>query len=122
MRLRYSQTALLAVLIAAFGAIPFALSAAPWGLLALVPLVVAAYLLIRVGATITTEDVVIHGAFYTRRVPRPDIIGMDVPDGRHVFLARTDGMSIMLPTARPRDLPRLRELLFGVPRPQPTEQ
>ena len=41
--------------------------------------------------------------------------GMDVPDGRHVYLARDTGSAIMLPTARPRDLPRLRELLFDIP-------
>ncbi|GAB3298334.1 hypothetical protein GCM10027298_10190 [Epidermidibacterium keratini] len=94
-------------------AIPFAYGVGWWGLLVFIPIALAFYLLRRVGADITADEVVIRGPFYTRRVPRTEIAGLAVEGDRHVALLRTDGSTIALPTARPRDLSRLREILFA---------
>lgn len=94
-------------------AIPFAYGVGWWGLLVFLPIALGFYLLRRVGADITPDEVVIRGPFYSRRVPRTDIAGLAVEGERHVALLRTDGSTIALPTARPRDLSRLRSILFA---------
>ena len=112
-RLRYAPTALLPLVVAAVCALPFAIALGPWGILLAVPFVLAALALRRVGADLTADRIVVRSALSSTTVRRADLAGLSVPDGRHVHLVRTDGSTVRLPTARPGDLPRLRELLFA---------
>lgn len=116
-RLRYSRTAYVPLIIAASCALPFAIGLRSWGLLVLVPFVLVGIALARCGADITAEEVILRGAVSSTRVARSDLEGFVVPDERHVHLLRLDGSSVRIPTARPRDLPMLRTLLFGHPAP-----
>lgn len=112
-RIRYSRVALLPLMVGVICAIPLAIGLGPWGLLVLMPFVLAAIALVRVGADITEQAVVVRGAMSSLTVRRDDIAGIAVPDGQHVHLVRTDGSSVRIPAIRPRDLPRLRSALFG---------
>jgi len=112
-RLRYTRTSLLAIVIAAICALPAVGTFWPWSVVVYVALVLAAYCVLRVGANINADVVTIRGPFYSRRVPRRDVAGLAVSQGGGVFLLRRSGSRILIPTAKPRDLPRLRELLFS---------
>lgn len=114
MRIRYARAALLPLMMGVICAVPLAIGLGPWGLLVLVPFVLAAIALLRVGADITAQEVVVRGALSSLSVRRDDLTGLAVPDARHVHLVRSDGSTVRIPTVRPRDLPRLRSVLFGV--------
>ncbi|WP_153505792.1 PH domain-containing protein [Cumulibacter manganitolerans] len=112
LRIRYSRTLFVPLLIAAICTIPLATALDAWGLLLLLPFAFAVVLLLRVGADVYADRVVVRGMLSSSTVRRADLAGFAVPDGRHVHLMRADGSTVRLSTARPRDLPRLRELLF----------
>lgn len=117
-RIRYARAALLPLAVGVICAIPLAIGLGPWGLLVLIPFVLAAIALLRVGADITEQEVLIRGALSTVPVRRDELTGLSVPDDRHVHLVRRDGSTVRIPTVRPRDLPGLRSALFGVDDPQ----
>ena len=112
LKIRYSRTLFVPLLIAAICMIPLAAALKGWGLLLLLPIALGVALLLRVGADIFTDRVVVRGLLSSSTIWRRDLSGFAVPDGRHVHLVRRDGSTVRLATARPRDLPRLRELLF----------
>ena len=118
-RLRYTQTSLLALGFVAICALPAVYAMWPWGVLIYVALAIATYCVINVGANITADAVTIKGALYSRRIPRSDLAGLTISQRGGVFLLRTDGSRILVPTARPRDLPRLRQLIFDIPSESP---
>lgn len=113
LRIRYARTAYFPLLVGTVCAVPLAASLGAWGLLLAIPFVLAAIALARIGADITAQRVVVRSALSSRVIARDELTGFTVPDGRHVHLLRRDGSTVRIPTARPRDLPRLRELLFG---------
>lgn len=111
-RIRYTPTALVPLLIGVISAVPAAAALGAWGLLLAVPFAVAAVWVLRVGMDVEARRVRVRGMLGSLVVPRADLVGFAV-DGRRVQLVRTDGSSVVIPTVRPRDLPMLRELLFG---------
>lgn len=120
-RLRYTRTSLVAIAIAAICALPAVGTLWPWSVVIYPALALITYCVLRVGANITADVVTIRGPFYARRVARRQIAGLTVSKGGGVFLLRTNGSRILIPTARPRDLPRLRTILFDdSPQVEPT--
>lgn len=112
LRLRYTPTSLVALGFATICAVPLIVAAWPWGLVALVIPALVIFYVLRTGADITPDQIVIRGPFYQRPVPLSDLAGLAVSAKGGVFLVKSDGASILIPTARARDLPRLRGLLF----------
>ena len=111
-RLRYTRTSLLAIGIAAICALPAVGTLWPWSIVIYLVLALITYCVLRVGANITADVVTIRGPFYSRRIARRQVAGLTVSKGGGVFLLRTNGSRILIPTAKPRDLPRLRVFLF----------
>lgn len=112
LRLRYPRTVLVPIVIGAVCALPAAIGLGPWGLLLALPFILITYAVLRIGADITPDTVVVHGILGSRTLDRSELVGFNVPDGAHVHLVRRDGSTVRVPTARPRDLPRLRTILF----------
>ncbi|PRZ43466.1 hypothetical protein CLV47_102152 [Antricoccus suffuscus] len=112
-RVRYTRTSLLALGVAAICALPAVGTFWPWSMVVYLILAVFTYCVLRVGANITADVVSIRGPFYSRRIARRQVAGLSVSKGGGVFLLRTNGSRILIPTARPRDLPRLRAFLFN---------
>lgn len=103
----------MAIVIAAICALPAVGTFWPWSVVVYVALALATYCVLRVGANIGADVVTIRGPFYSRRIPRRDIAGLAVSRGGGVFLLRRSGSRILVPTAKPRDLPQLRKMLFA---------
>lgn len=116
-RLRYAQTALIAIVLVTVMATPFAVALLPWGLAVYVVLGFAVYCLRRTGAEISATDVTVTGPFYSRRVPLDHLRGLVVGAKGGVYLLKDDGSELLIPTARARDLPQLRTLLFAAAAP-----
>lgn len=121
LRLRYTPTSLVALGFATICAVPLIVAAWPWGLVALVIPALVIFYVLRTGADITPDQIVIRGPFYQRPILLLDVAGLAVSAKGGVFLVKSDGASILIPTARARDLPRLRRLLFPIPREDPAE-
>lgn len=113
MRLRATRASLLALGTAILIGSPAILAAWPWGLLILVVPALIAWYVVRTKTEITPTSVVVQGPAYRRVIARTDVSGLAVTAKKGVLLLRTDGSSILLPVARPRDLPLLRLALFG---------
>lgn len=114
-KLRFSQTALIAIVMIALMGTPFALSLLPWSLLVYLILAIAAFAIRRTGAWISADVITVTGPTYRRTIALKDVAALSVSARGGVFLVRSDGSSLLIPTARARDLPRLRELVFGSP-------
>lgn len=114
-KLRFSQTGLIAISMIALMGTPFALSLLPWSLAVYLLLAIAVFVLRRTGAWISADSITVTGPFYRRTVALRDVAGLSISARGGVFIVRTDGSALLIPTARARDLPRLRELMFGPP-------
>lgn len=112
-KLRFSQTALIAIAMIALMGTPFALSLLPWSLVVYLILAITAFAIRRTGAWISADSITVTGPTYRRTIALKDVAAFSISARGGVFLVRSDGSSLLLPTARARDLPRLRELVFG---------
>lgn len=120
-RLRFTRTAYIPLVIAVICALPLAMGLGVWGLLVLLPFVLIAIAIRRLGVDIAADEVRVRALLSTLRIPRAELTGFAISKERHVQLMRVDGSSVHLPTVRPRDLPALRAMLFAKePRPAST--
>lgn len=100
---------------------PVAIALGPWGLLLAIPVIIIAVMLRRIGLDIEADAVRVRGAFSSVTIPRQTLAGFTL-NKSHVYLTRTDGSTVRIPTVRPRDLPMLRESLFPSDTSQPPER
>jgi hypothetical protein len=112
-----SRTALLPVVVLAFGVLPVA-TATPWLLLLLVvPAALAAWVF-RVGVDVGDGGVTVRSLVGARTVPWSELSGIRVGDRGDLWLVTTGGTEVRLPVLRARDLPRLAALSGGrIPAP-----
>jgi hypothetical protein len=112
-----SRTALLPVVVLAFGVLPVA-TATPWLLLLLVvPALLAAWVF-RVGVDVGDGGVTVRSLVGARTVPWSELSGIRVGGRGDLWLVTTRGTEVRLPVLRARDLPRLAELSGGrIPAP-----
>src|SRR3954469_1700679 len=108
-RLRMSRTALLPVVVLAFGVLPVA-TATPWLLLLLVvPAALAAWVF-RVGVDVGERGVTVRSLAGARTVAWSELAGIRVGEHGELWLVTTAGTQLRMPVLRARDLPRLAEL------------
>jgi hypothetical protein len=112
-----SRTALLPVVVLAFGVLPVA-TATPWLLLLLVvPAALAAWVF-RVGVDVGDGGVTVRSLVGARTVPWSELSGIRVGDRGDLWLVTTGNTEVRLPVLRARDLPRLAALSGGrIPAP-----
>jgi hypothetical protein len=107
-----SRTALLPVVILAFGMLPLA-AATPWLLLLLiVPATLAAWVF-RVGVDVADGGMSVRSLVGARTVAWHELAGIRVGERADLWLVTTTGTEVRLPVLRARDLPRLADLSGG---------
>ncbi|WP_456244052.1 PH domain-containing protein [Longispora urticae] len=105
MRFRYSGAIMVAVVFAAFGALPFALSS--WWLapVLLVPAAIGLWAG-RAGVDAAPEGLTVRSAVGSRRLDWSEIDGFEAV-GKKVTVLLPSGATLPLPAVRPTDVPRL---------------
>jgi Bacterial PH domain len=103
-RLRPSPAALPAVLVLALCVLPLA-TARPWLLVLLAIPLLALLWVLRVAVDVDGAGVTVRAVFGQRRIPWEEVSGLQVGRRGDLWLVRSGGGRLRLPTARARHLP-----------------
>lgn len=103
---RVPPVAVLAALLLAVGATPFAFGAPGLWVVYLVPVAAIVWTL-RTRTTATAEGLTVRHVFTSRALPWSDLNGLRLTPKAAVHAVRTDGTEVRLPNVRTRHLPAL---------------